>query len=437
MDQRTQDALSRTSRLVNQQFFAGNADEGAIGLALPKLAIAIVADERNASSASAQTLIVTLSALIARMGIGVQVECPDVALVAPQPPLRGARLRSALVELGSDLIPGVPLAPQLERPPLITFVIGDTACRRSGALRLTGGDWDLAIEPAAAAASQPWRATLPFGALACAPTAAAEGLRAALPALAELIGIELEAGAHRLDTGQAIRLDLRDWFPGVIGARLDAVDAISGGAITSAALYVLLRVPGLTGALRVVEAEPLDLSNLNRYMLSRESLNGVAKIAMLEGFTRPGFEITGMRRRFENETLNLVGPLAQRVLVGVDHIPSRWLAQRHAPSWVGVGATQSLESMVSAHLPGEPCSGCLHPREPEVDETVPTISFVSFWAGLLLALELLSEAGGARADDQALLCWPFGWDGPHLMRLPVAAQAHCPVRCPASRRSAA
>lgn len=437
MDQRTQEALSRTSRLINQQFFAGKADERAIGLALPKLAIAIVADERNASSASAQTLIATLAALIARMGIGVQLECPDVTLAAPQPPLRGARLRSALVELGSDLIPGVPVAPQLERPARITFVIGDTACRRSGAMRLTGGDWDFATEPAATAAGQPWRATLPFGALACAPTAVAEGLRAALPALAELIGTALVAGAHRLDTGRAIRLDLRSWFPGLIGGRLGAVDAISGGAITSAVIYVLLRVPGLTGALRVVEAEPLDLSNLNRYMLSRASLNGVAKVAMLEGFTRPGFEIKGVTERFEDEAMELVGPLAQRVLVGVDHIPSRWLVQRHAPSWVGVGATQSLESMISAHVPGEPCSGCLHPREPDADEIVPTISFVSFWAGLLLALELLNEAGGARHDDQALLCWPFGWEGPHLMRLPVAAQPHCPVGCPSSRRSAA
>ena len=437
MDERTQEALSRTSRLINQQFLGGRVDEGEIGLALPKLGIAILADERNASPAAAQTLIVTLAALIARMGIGVQLECPDVALVAPQPPLRDRRLRSGLVELGEDLIPGVPLTTQLDRLPLITFVIGDTACSRPGALRLGGGDWDLAIEPAAAAAGQPWQVELPFGALACAAAAAAEGLRAALPDLSEMIGAELVANAHRLETGQAIRFDLRRWFPGVVGTRLGAVDAISGGAITSAVAYVLLRLPGISGALRVIEAEPLDLSNLNRYMLSGASLNGVAKVALLEGFARPGLEIKGVEARFEEETAAEIGPLAERVLVGVDHIPSRWLVQRYACRWVGVGATQSLDAMASSHRPDEPCSGCLHPREPDADEIVPTISFVSFWAGLLLALELLSEVGGAAPDQQALLCWPFGWDGPHLMRLDVAAQPYCPVGCAPSRRLAA
>ncbi|HEY3069424.1 MAG TPA: hypothetical protein VGJ34_03830 [Gaiellaceae bacterium] len=30
-------------------------------------------------------------------------------------------------------------------------------------------------------------------------------------------------------------------------------------------------------------------------------------------------------------------PLAERIRVGVDHRPSRWLVQREAPAWVGVG----------------------------------------------------------------------------------------------------
>jgi hypothetical protein len=111
--------------------------------------------------------------------------------------------------------------------------------------------------------------------------------------------------------------------------------------------------------------------------------------------------------------------------------------QREVGGWIAVGGTQSAEVMVSAHRGGEPCAGCLHPREPEVDEFVPTISFVSFWSGLLLALELLSEAARARPPQQALLCWPFGWGGPSLLRTPVAAQAACPVGCPASRAQAA
>jgi hypothetical protein len=399
------------------------------------VSITVTADDANAASAAAQTLIVTVATLIARMGIGVQLECPNAALASAQPPVTGGRLVSALVELGADLLPGVPVANDLGDPPILALAIGDSPCPYPNGLRLTGSDWEAAIEPTTARGSR-WDAELPFGALACAAAAAAEVLRAALPRLAQLVGSELIAQAHRLETGQSIRLDLRQWFPGRIATDVGAVDAVSGGAITSAALYVLLRVPGLAGAVRVIEAETLDLSNLNRYPLSRASLDGVAKTRMLEQYSRPRLVITGVPLRYDDDHVDQIGPLAPRVLVGVDHIPSRWLVQQHASGWVGVGATQSLDALVSSHRPGEPCAGCLHTREPDADELVPTISFVSFWSGLMLALELLSEAAGAPPDRQALFCWPFGYDGPHLMRLDVARQDACPVVCDASRLAA-
>jgi hypothetical protein len=436
MNAATHEGLSRTSRLINEQFFGGRADEQRISAALPQLTISIVADSRNAEAVAAQTLTVTLATLIARMGIGVQLDCPDAVLASAQPPLTGSRVCSALVELGADLIPGVSITAKRGGASVMTFAIGDSTCAQPDALRLTGGDWDLAIEPAAAG-GHPWEAELPFGALACAAAAAAEGLRAALPKLAELVGKELVAGAHRLETGRAIRLDLRRFFPGEIARDIGAVDAISGGAITSAVVYVLLRVPGLDGAIRVIEAEALDLSNVNRYMLSRASLSGVGKTRMLESYSSRRFRITGVARRYDADAASTIGALAPRVVVGVDHIPSRWLVQARAPGWVGVGATQSLDALASAHRPGEPCTGCLHQREPDADELVPTISFVSLWSGLMLALELLTETASAKPDAQALFCWPFGYDGPYLMRLPVAAQQGCPVGCEASRARAA
>jgi hypothetical protein len=432
MNTRTHEALSRTSRLINEQFFGGRAEEEHISAALPQLAVAIRADARNAQSMAAQTAIVTLATLVARMGMAVELSCPDVPLGLPQPPLRGATLCSALAELGADLVPGSVIGPTLGRPAVITFAIGDTPCAAPGALRLSGGDWDLEVG-SALLPGRPWEANLPFGALACAATAAAEALRAALPHLARLAGAELLADAHRLDVGQTINLDLRSWYPGRIETQIGAVDAVSGGAITSSALYVLLRLPGLAGAIRVIESETLDLSNVNRYMLSRASLDGIAKTTMLASFSTPSLQIAGLSLHYDEKTVDHVGPLARRVLVGVDDIPSRWFIQSHARDWVGVGATQSLDALASTHLPGEACAGCLHGREPDGTELIPTISFVSFWSGLLLALELLTASAGVRPAQQAIFCWPFGYDGPHLMRLPVAAQPTCPVGCIASR----
>jgi hypothetical protein len=438
MDERTHEALSRTSRLVNMQFFGGLAHERALSAALTTLTARIVCDEANATTMSGQNLVVTLALLLARSGISVELAAPDTELLAPQPPLTGNTLRTALVDCGAELVPGVRIGRDLG-PVFVTFVIGDTAHAVSHeVLRLSGDEWGFEIAPPAVAQGNRWTGRLPFGPLACAAAAAAEALRAALPLVSERAGSQLVADAHRLTIGQTIALDLRHFFPTVEpGLDLGEIDAVSGGAITNAALYVLRRTPGAHGKVRVIEAEALDLSNINRYMLVLRRHVGMAKAETLESYAGGGLQVAGVRLRLEDPTIEEIGPLADRVLVGVDHIPSRWLIQREAPGWVAVGSTQSLDVLVSSHPLGEPCAGCLHPRDIDNDAVVPTISFVSFWAGLLLALELLCEAAGQTVCPQAIFEWPFGHDGPHLMRLPVAAQDACPVGCEASQRKAA
>jgi len=129
--------------------------------------------------------------------------------------------------------------------------------------------------------------------------------------------------------------------------------------------------------------------------------------------------------------------LSQRVLVGVDDIPSRWGAQRAAPEWVGVSGTSHFSVSSSAHLPGQPCCGCLHPTDdPDGANPIPTVSFVSFWAGLAMAVRLVREALGAAypSNRQHLWLTPLRLDQPRAaMWLPVPANRHCPVRCEASK----
>jgi len=90
-----------------------------------------------------------------------------------------------------------------------------------------------------------------------------------------------------------------------------------------------------------------------------------------------------------------VEQLAPCVLVGVDDIPSRWIVQRYAKGDVLLVGTSHFSISSSSHVPGEPCSGCQHP----VDEvggaaTIPTVSFVSFWAGLAMARSTDSPRDG-------------------------------------------
>jgi hypothetical protein len=437
MDERTHEALSRTSHLINLQFFGGLADERALSAALTTLTARIVCDEANATTTNCQNLVVTLALLLARSGISVELTVPDTELLAPQPPLTGDTLRTALVDSSAELVPGVRIGRNLG-PAFVTFVVGDTAHAASQeVLRLFGDEWGFEIRPAPVAEKKCWTGHLPFGALACAAAAAGEALRAALPLISDKVGTELVADAHRLTIGQPLAVDLREFFPTLQPElKFGEIDAVSAGAITNAALYVLRRTPGAHGKVRVIEAETLDLSNINRYMLALRRHVGIAKTEIVELYAGDGIQVEGVRLRLEEWTIEEIGSLADRVLVGVDHIPSRWLVQREAPAWVGVGSTQSLDVLVSSHPHGEACAGCLHPRDIDNEVVVPTISFVSFWAGLLLALELLCETSCPTSRAQAVFAWPFGYNGPYLMRLPVAPQQACPVGCEASRRMA-
>jgi hypothetical protein len=117
------------------------------------------------------------------------------------------------------------------------------------------------------------------------------------------------------------------------------------------------------------------------------------------------------------------------VLVGVDDIPTRWFVQRQKPAWVGVGATSHAFVVVSDHLPGHPCAGCVHPLDDGNPlEEIPTIGFVSLWAGLLLAGTLLDPDTTTRPGTRRIEAHPMGLYGPDGVKLlPQVHNARCPV----------
>ncbi len=152
-------------------------------------------------------------------------------------------------------------------------------------------------------------------------------------------------------------------------------------------------------------------------------------------FQTPAIAITGHEDFFDGTTAAGFAPIAPRLLVGVDRIPSRWDAQRAAgPGWVCAGSSSHDFVLVSAHPAGSACTGCVHPRDENIAGDIPTISFVSFWVGLIQALELVASATGqARAWTRSTHVWPFGLDNPrgiHPFRQDPTAG--CPVGCRAS-----
>ncbi len=215
-------------------------------------------------------------------------------------------------------------------------------------------------------------------------------------------------------------------------ASLGEFDIISAGAVSNALVYALMRLPDVTGHARAFDKDTSDESNRNRNMLLIRRLEHLTKVALFAHFGR-GLQIEPVSRHFEGRDLDGLRP---HVAVGVDDIPVRWLLAGAMAEWMGVGATSHFSSMASVHFPYSACAGCLHPRDEEMEGPIPTIAFVSFLAGLMVAADLVVEKSRSTAfltsRQRYLTPLHLEHDGT-AFSTPVAPHPNCPVGCPASR----
>lgn len=424
-------ALARTALLIRLDVFGSDpGTESLIVDGLRNTTALVVADRRNLGTIGGQTALVTLHNQLVMLGLQVDLDVPTVPLIARQSPLRDGDLARALHDYSDDLIPGGSSHPA--SAPDVMFALGDTPAP-PGAIRLDANQMEALVDVGNAGAAGPWAGD-PIVGVAAAAAAAADGVRAAIPRIAERLDRHIaDLPPQWLPVvTRSSRVNLSH-YAGVQVSDLGQVDCISGGAITQAALYVLLRIPGLRGDLRVIEPELLDLTNLNRYPLARGHLVGEQKTDILADLATESLHIAGLPHRFVRETLPFVAPLNPRVLVGVDHIPSRWTVQQSAAdATVIVGASSHDYVLVSAHPSGAPCAGCVHPRDEQSANAIPTIGFVSLWAGVVAALELLRSYTERDVDTYANHIWPLGLHNPRgVHRFRQARNRDCPLRCAA------
>src|SRR5882724_1278960 len=180
--------------------------------------------------------------------------------------------------------------------------------------------------------------------------------------------------------------------------------------------------------LRILAAQ----TNFNRNMLTVVSDAGLEKVRLVAGRCSPEFNLTPEFHRFVAGAPE-ARQMAPYVLVGVDDIPSRWQVQRCTQGILIVSGTSHFSISASCHGPGEPCCGCQHPvDDPDGPTAIPTVSFISFWAGLAMAVRLIRRVVGASysLDRQHLWLTPLRMDQPHAaVWSPVAPRKDCPVQC--------
>lgn len=390
------------------------------------------ADRRNLMSHAGQTALVTFVCLVARMGIQVFLDMPEVRTVGKQPPLHSNFLKQGLVDLGRDLILSSEVQGYPTDKPDLVFVFGDTldACIEAPSWRLVGDPWVGQIVPLELGGTL-WKDLWPIGGMAAAALAAGEVFKAAV----KLLQTKSNSFESLLTMPSRSALwDFGSQCP--VPERIDcgSCDFISAGAISQALLYALFRIPGMNMNGRVFDDDITDRTNLNRNMLSRRSDVGRGKVSVVSALA--GESIVGIPERMSEDALARYAPLAPSVLVGTDDIPVRWKVQEASLGWVGIGGTSHFGIMTSSHKPGEPCGGCLHFKDDLVtDEVIPTVSFVSFWAGLSLAVRFLRHRIGHPYDlrQQSLWLVPLRMDERNAAWWsPVAARNDCPIACAAS-----
>lgn len=164
-------------------------------------------------------------------------------------------------------------------------------------------------------------------------------------------------------------------------------------------------------------------------MLLVGELIELAKVDLFKHF-ESGLQIDPIKRHFVESDLT---SLAEAVAVGVDDIPTRWLLAKAGVAWMGVGATTHFNSMASVHYPNSGCAACLHPHDETQLSPVPTIAFVSFLSGLMMAADLLKSVAGADIGLKSRQRYlsPLQVGGDYAAGVPP--RADCPAGCAASR----
>lgn len=399
--------------------------------ALTAPVVVLVAGQGIVSTRAGQVAITTSAMLMARSGHSVFIDAPDAQLIGKQPPLKGSTLHDALCGIGDKLIDGVQITVGCPLfVPDIAFVFGGgvvgIGVRAKRTVSVGWTDWagELMDWPRQlACTSDEW----PMGAMAAATLVAAE---AAKVAGRSLTAISAHAAHYRdlfAPSANARLVLAPELTPKT--SQIGNVDIISAGAVSNGFLYALLRIPGVRGSARAYDRDRSDASNRNRNMLLLPDFDGQLKVDLFQHFGL-GLEITPVARHFDKTDLP---SLADQVVVGVDDIPTRWLLAGACAQWMGVGATSHFNSMASIHYPYSACVACLHPHDEPQAGATPTIAFVSFLAGLLMAADMLRNVAGADASlaSRYRYLTPLQMDGDWSGV--VAPASACPARCSASR----
>jgi proteasome lid subunit RPN8/RPN11 len=172
---------------------------------------------------------------------------------------------------------------------------------------------------------------------------------------------------------------------------LNDVLLVGAGAIGNCVAYSLASLPYGSGKLTVVDPERIDVTNLNRYVLATITELKMYKVDIIKSRLKEKFDVKSFPGAYQNYPHRRKHSL---VVTAVDDVRTRWDIQLDFPSVILNGGMYADSFTISRHddFLNKPCLGCLYPSSIEMHPMkYPAASFVSMFAGALLAGEILKE----------------------------------------------
>jgi hypothetical protein len=423
----TDELFDRTARFYHAVLRAGPLEQWARLMSATE--VRITADESWIQQPGAQRLLVFLVNMLARcFGTITIAIAPSVPLVIDPvlvPP------RDTLVDALRDMVMDVRGPAFAPEPPLHP-------------LRIHVGPKPPKVETIAVAADG-WRGVL-WGrnaapaTFAGVPNAAGAFLAALLGATAIVRGfieavttddpevaedeedVILVDGARRERFGSplgTVQMDAGDFFqmriaPPWDGRNLGTIVLSSIGALNGAVLFLMALCGDLRACVVGFEPQPLERSNLNRYLYALACWVPTLKTRVAEALATAVLQIRAHARPVDGELDPF--PEGATVSSGADNDDARHAAQRLARGPLLSLATDNDQVHVSRHAPRDgPCVGCIYPGDTVGGEEIPTHPLVAGWAGLLGLLTLLGVSGyppgselrfsALRPHERSLVTW--------------------------------
>lgn len=272
-----------------------------------------------------------------------------LARLYPRIALRSSRRSARLTQL-HELATRINPLVELSGDPTIEVILGDQRLSRSKARRIYVGSNGWQAEISADRVLTCGSTNIPFGAGLAACLAAANVFRLAFLPDPKQDG---DSKFSALPSGE-----LRGSEHELSGALGDVV-LVGAGAIGNGAAWALSRV-SMSGRLRIVDHESVDLGNLQRYVLAERKDEGAVKAQLLSKYFQGPLEADGIPLDLA-EFLDREGHAHEAMLLALDSAKDRRAAQASLPRWVANAWTQPGDLGLSTHdfLNGA-CVSCLY-----------------------------------------------------------------------------